>query len=152
MKPAARVDDEHECHKHGGNKIIEGSPNVFINNKSAARVGDHAACKITGEKTKIKSGSSSVMINGKPAARQDDSTDHNGKITSGSSNVMIGSGGNPVNFGSKGTINIGGNGKAVNIGKSKVENIVDSAFGVVSMVSGLFGDEAGVGEVIQIAG
>lgn len=116
MKPAARIDDTHKCDKHGGEKIIEGSPNVFINHKSAARKGGHAKCK-TGEKALIKSGSSSVMMNDKPAARQDDPTDHDGKITSGSSNVLIGDSGNPVNFGSKGVINIGGNGKAVNIGQ-----------------------------------
>lgn len=115
MKPAARIDDTHHCDKHGGEKIIEGSPNVFINNKPAARKGDHAKCK-TGEKTVIELGSSSVMLNGKPAARQDDSTDHDGKITSGSGNVMIGSDGNSVNLGDKGIINIGGNGKTVNIG------------------------------------
>jgi len=121
MKPTARVDDTHKCDKHGGEKIIEGSPNVFISNK--------------------------------PAARQDDPTDHDGKITSGSSNVKIGSGGNSVNFGNKGTINIGGNGREVNIGgNNKIEDILDVALGIVSMVGGLFGDEAGVGEVTQIAG
>ncbi len=69
-----------------------------------------------GKKTVIKSGSSTVKFNGKLAARKDDPTDHDGKITSGSSNVLIGGSGNPVNFGSKGLINIGGNGNAVNIG------------------------------------
>ena len=92
------------------------------------------------------------MINGKPAARQDDPTDHDGKITSGSGNVKIGSGGNPVNFGSKGTINIGGNGKEVNIGSSKAGDILDVVLGVVSMFGGILGDAEGVGEIVQIAG
>jgi len=153
MKPAARVDDTHKCDKHGGEKIIEGSPNVFTNNKPAARQGDHAKCK-TGEKAVIKSGSSSVMINGKPAARQDDPTDHDGKITSGSSNVKIGSGGNLVNFGNKGTINIGGNGKEVNIGRaaSTAADILNIGLGVSEFIAGIPLDETGVGEVMQAEG
>lgn len=153
MKPAARVDDTHKCDKHGGEKIIEGSPNVFINNEPAARKGDHAKCK-AGEKAVIKSGSSSVMINGKQAARQDDPTDHDGKITSGSSNVKIGSGGNPVNFGNKGTINIGGNGKEVNIGQAAEEAaaIENIELGEEEIAEGIPLDEIGVGEVMQADG
>ncbi len=49
MKPAARVDDTHQCDKHTGVKIIKGSSNIFINNKPAARLGDPAKCK-TGKK------------------------------------------------------------------------------------------------------
>jgi uncharacterized Zn-binding protein involved in type VI secretion len=143
MQPAARVDDTHKCDKHGGDKIIEGSPNIFINGKPAARVGDHAMCK-TGEKTKIKSGSNSVLFNGKSAARLNDPTDHDGKIASGSSNVMIGSGGNAVNFGNNGTINIGGNGNAVNIGQA--------ALSAAEIIGGIPLDEVGVGEEMQADG
>jgi uncharacterized Zn-binding protein involved in type VI secretion len=50
--------------------ITTGSPNVFVNGKPAARVGDvgvHAAC--CGANTfKIISGDSQVLINGRPAA------------------------------------------------------------------------------------
>lgn len=116
MSNAARQGDSHDCKKHGGKKIVEGSPNVMVNNQPAARKGDKAECE-DGQKATINKGSSSVMINGKPAARQGDSTDHDSKISSGSSNVKIGDSGNPVNIGSKGSVNIGGNGKPVNIGK-----------------------------------
>ncbi len=60
--------------------ITRGSPNVFVNGKPAARVGDmgiHAAC--TGPNTfEIISGDSSVLINGRPAAKIGSETRHCG--------------------------------------------------------------------------
>ncbi|MCF6251777.1 MAG: PAAR domain-containing protein [Methylococcaceae bacterium] len=94
-KPAARLGDMHVCPKvepgpvpHVGGPILEGSPDVFINDLPAARVGDAELC--VGPTDKISSGSPSVFINWKPAARMGDSCAHGGKITIGSSNVFIG--------------------------------------------------------------
>ena len=42
--PAARKTDIYGCPIHGPNPIIEGSPDIFINNLNAARVGDATAC------------------------------------------------------------------------------------------------------------
>ncbi|MDP2728859.1 MAG: PAAR domain-containing protein [Dehalococcoidales bacterium] len=60
--------------------VITGSPNVLINGKPAARVGDtgvHAAC--CGPNTfKVTSGDSSVLINGRPAAKIGSTTQHCG--------------------------------------------------------------------------
>ena len=60
--------------------IMSGSPNVLIDGKPAARVGDvgqHAAC--CGPNTYvIKTGDLNVLIDGKPAARLGDQTQHCG--------------------------------------------------------------------------
>ncbi len=60
--------------------ITVGSPNVFIDGRPAARVGDvgvHAAC--CGANTfRITGGDSSVLINGRAAARMGDTTQHCG--------------------------------------------------------------------------
>ena len=60
--------------------IVSGSPNVLVNGKSAARVGDtgrHAAC--CGPNTfEIVSGDSEVLINGRAAATQNSQTRHCG--------------------------------------------------------------------------
>jgi uncharacterized Zn-binding protein involved in type VI secretion len=68
--------------------IISGSPNVFINGKPAARVGDrgvHAAC--CGPNTfEIIGGDGQVLINGRPAAKIGSPTQHcggTGSIISG---------------------------------------------------------------------
>ncbi|MFT8947585.1 MAG: PAAR domain-containing protein [Acetobacter aceti] len=93
-KPAARTTDMHTCPEtasqvpHVGGPIASGSPNVFINGRSAARVGDIATCN--GPLDKISEGSASVFINGKPAARMGDRTEHGGVVIIGSSNVFIG--------------------------------------------------------------
>lgn len=114
-KPAARIDDAHDCSDHAGGKITKGSHNVFIENIAAARVGDKSECK-TGDDNCIAAGSSTVFINGKAAARQGDAMNHGGNIVNGASNVFIGSAGNKVCFGDKGIIHIGGNGNSVFIG------------------------------------
>lgn len=64
--------------------ITTGSPNVFVNGRPAARVGDigvHAAC--CGPNTfKIISGDSQVLINGRPAAKIGSQTNHCGGVGS----------------------------------------------------------------------
>ena len=81
--------------------INEGSSNVNINNKKAARVGDALTdhqntasppvVHFPGPTTpKISAGSSSVFINGKAAARKGDAIDCSSKILNGSGNVNIG--------------------------------------------------------------
>lgn len=114
-KSAARKGDGHFCLKkdsgvsHVGGQISAGSGDVCINDKPAARVGDPAKCH--GPDDKIVAGSSTVFIDGKSAARAGDATDHGGKITEGSGNVFIGSGGNPVYLGGKGMVKIGSKGQ-----------------------------------------
>ncbi|MFT8947963.1 MAG: PAAR domain-containing protein [Acetobacter aceti] len=100
-KPAARLTDMHTCPKttaqmpHVGGPVVTGSPNVFINGRPAARVGDRATCQ--GPPDKISEGSATVFINGKPASRMGDRTEHGGVIIGGSGNVFIGDtgGGDP---------------------------------------------------------
>jgi len=122
-KPAARLGDKHVCSstKSTGTPITSGSPDVFIGNQPAARVGDTVACGTP--PAVITTGSSSVFINGRPAARMMDSTSCGGVLIEGLGTVLIGDGpvgapregeadrlapcspncGNPVNpiFGSK---------------------------------------------------
>lgn len=68
--------------------ITSGSPNVFVNGKPAARVGDvgvHAAC-CGPNSYKITGGTHEVIINGRRAAKRGDSTSHcggTGQIISG---------------------------------------------------------------------
>lgn len=95
-RPAARITDMHICPAetgpvpHVGGPVIQGSPNVFINNLPAARVGDVAFCN--GPPDTIMEGSPTVFINGRPAARMGDKTIHGGLIVGGSPNVFIGDG------------------------------------------------------------
>lgn len=76
--------------------IKTGSPNVFINGKPAARVGDSVAetSVCTNGTGKITEGSKTVFVNGKPKARLadnvDEHTDVDGKVTTSSNNVFIG--------------------------------------------------------------
>ena len=98
MPPAARITDLHTCPEatpepHVGGPIISGSPNVFINGLSAARVGDPLTC--VGPPDVIAKGSTGVFINGLPAARMGDLTAHGGVIIGGSPNVIIGEIGSP---------------------------------------------------------
>lgn len=76
--------------------IATGSPNVRINNKPAARVGDSStAHKKPGGKNcvmhtaTIGTGSSSVRVNGKPLAYAGSSLNGCTKIASGSPNVTV---------------------------------------------------------------
>ena len=74
---------------------VSGSPNVFVNNLMALRVGDpgvHAAC--CGPNTwTAAAGSGTVMINNKPAHRLGDADTHcggSGNLIMGSPNVITG--------------------------------------------------------------
>jgi uncharacterized Zn-binding protein involved in type VI secretion len=90
--------DAHGCvacpHTAQGKAII-GSPNVFINQKPALRIGDmgmHAACCGPNIWFAV-SGSGTVFINGIPAHRKGDIDAHCGgvgKLIEGSDNVLIG--------------------------------------------------------------
>jgi uncharacterized Zn-binding protein involved in type VI secretion len=75
-------------------KIIEGSRNVYIRGKKAARAHvDHAECGKHPQPPKvIATGSGNVYINGMPAARVGDKTECGAEITAGAGNVFIGGG------------------------------------------------------------
>ena len=96
MPAAARQGDSNVPHCSGHN-MAQGSPNVFINGKSACRVGDstEAHLRPAGRRcvvhtATVSRGSSSVFINGKPAARQGDPIAGCTSIARGSPNVNIG--------------------------------------------------------------
>jgi len=77
---------------HDAGHILEGSPNVFINGRPAARA---SLSTITCDKhgfQLVAEGSSNVYINGIPAARVGNRTTCDGKISAGSPNVFIGGG------------------------------------------------------------
>ncbi len=83
------------CPHPGVGPIVQGSADVNINGRPAARLDDpgiHAAC--CGSNTfKISQGSGSVYVNGKPLARMNDKTKHcggDGPIVDGSSDVFVG--------------------------------------------------------------
>jgi len=96
VEGAARLGDDHTCPKmqafspHKGGPVTQGSPNVFINGRPAARVNDQLHCR--GDSDVIIKGASNVFINGRPAARLNDQTKHGGVIKTSASNVFIGSG------------------------------------------------------------
>lgn len=100
-KAAARKDDIANHVPAGSwspHPITEGSDNVNINSKKAARKGDKLTDHSDGSTThfpdtpvpEISEGSSTVFINGKNAARKDDAINCSSKILAGSSNVFIG--------------------------------------------------------------
>ncbi|MBI5055072.1 MAG: hypothetical protein HZB61_00450 [Nitrospirae bacterium] len=95
----SKVDaDSHGCpacpHVAVGPAIM-GSPDVFVNFKSALRVDDkgiHAACCGPNMWT-AKTGSGTVFINGKAAHRKDDKDEHcggMGYLIEGSPDVIVG--------------------------------------------------------------
>jgi uncharacterized Zn-binding protein involved in type VI secretion len=74
---------------------VQGSPDVFVNNRPALRVGDkgiHAAC--CGPNTwTAATGSATVFINNKPVHRQTDTDTHCGgvgQLVEGSTDVIAG--------------------------------------------------------------
>jgi len=100
-KPAARKNDTANHVPVNGwsvHKINEGSSNVNINGKPAARSGDKLTDHFKGDTVhfsgpttpKISGGSSTVFINGKAAARKEDSINCSSKINVGSGDVTIG--------------------------------------------------------------
>lgn len=94
-KPTATVGSNHTCPMcsgtvpHVGGPITQGSPNVFINEKPVARMGDMCAC--SGPPDTIVQGNLTVLINGVPIATVGSMTAHGGVIISGENNVIIGS-------------------------------------------------------------
>lgn len=97
-KPAARINDigsGHACH-FPPSEAIEGSPNVFINNRNAVRQGDAYAphgcpsCPAPAHGRRLASGSATVYINGRQAGRIGDPIDCGGADMTGSPNVFIG--------------------------------------------------------------
>lgn len=96
LAPAARLGDNHICpmfdgpKPHVGGPVAMGSPNVFIEGKPAARLGDQLIC--VGPPDAFLAGSPSVLINGKPACRITDPLAHGGKIPIGAIITNIGEG------------------------------------------------------------
>ena len=112
-KPAARINDKHNCPKrdltpHGNGSIMTGSPNVKIGGQPAARLGDVIRCA-DGSKTKISQSHACVLINNKLAARRDDKTHHGGVIMTGFNTVLISNGKPFALIGDLGTVEIGEN-------------------------------------------
>lgn len=95
MPEATRKDDCCTGHDDCSSvKLVEGSPNVFINGKEAGRVGDkyasHSCLAHSPHQDSISSGSTTVYINGIPAGRIGDSVEVGGSVRDGSPNVYIG--------------------------------------------------------------
>lgn len=87
---AARVGDSHSC-PHGGHEggaIHDGSKDVWIDGRPAARVGDLARCR--GPADRVAVGAPGVFINWRALARSGDRTRHEGAVTLGSSGVLVG--------------------------------------------------------------
>lgn len=96
-KPIATKGSMHVCPMvtgttpHVGGPVIgPGSPNVLINGKPAALMGDMVAC--AGPPDTIAQGEPTVLINGTPVATQGCLTAHGGSITVGEPTVLVGSG------------------------------------------------------------
>jgi uncharacterized Zn-binding protein involved in type VI secretion len=75
--------------------LMQGSPNVLIENRPAARVGDKHVCMLPPlagphPPSPVAKGSATVLINGKPAARQSDTAGCGAPILKGAITVMIG--------------------------------------------------------------
>lgn len=95
MSAAARQGDKNliHCSPH---RIKEGSPNVFINNRPAARVGDRTTRHLKPgiicppHTAKINSGAATIFINGQYAARVGSTIARCTKVVEGSPNVIHG--------------------------------------------------------------
>ncbi len=93
-KPIATLGSTHVCPMvtgyvpHVGGPVSgSGAPNVLINGKPAALMGDMCVC--VGPPDMIAQGEPTVLINGTPVATQGSMTVHGGIITSGEPNVLI---------------------------------------------------------------
>lgn len=96
MPAAARKGDAGVPHC-SGYTIANGSSDVFINGRGAARQGDKSTVHVRpgGKKcpphtAPISRGSTSVFINGRPAARVGDSLAGCTRVATGSTDVIIG--------------------------------------------------------------
>lgn len=94
--PIATIGSMHICPMcngstpHIGGPISgPGAPNIMINGKTAALMGDICIC--VGSPDMIAQGAAAVFFNGIPVACQGDITAHGGIITEGEANVVIGS-------------------------------------------------------------
>ncbi len=100
-KPAARLGDIGSDHNgFPPTPIISGSPDVIINGKPAARVGDalapHSKPKHPPHGRTIASGANSVLINGKPAANIGSAISCGGSVIIGSADVIVGDSPKPI--------------------------------------------------------
>ena len=93
-KPIATQGSMHMCPMcsglvpHVGGPISgPGAPNVLINGKPAALMGDMCVC--VGPPDVVAQGNPSVLINGVPVVCQGDMTAHGGVIMSGEPNILI---------------------------------------------------------------
>lgn len=95
-KPVATLGSMHVCPMctgtvpHVGGPVVgPGTPNILVNGKPAAIMGDMCTC--VGPPDVIVQGAPNVFFNGVPVARMGDMTAHGGTITIGEPNVLIGS-------------------------------------------------------------
>ncbi len=93
-KPIATQGSTHVCSMvtgyvpHVGGPVVSPcAPNVLINGKPAALMGDMCVC--VGPPDMIAQGEPTVLINGTPVATQGSITVHGGIITSGEPTVMV---------------------------------------------------------------
>ncbi|OED46942.1 hypothetical protein AB832_00720 [Flavobacteriaceae bacterium (ex Bugula neritina AB1)] len=93
--PIATIGSMHVCPMcsgtvpHVGGPVSgPGAPNILINGKPAALMGDMCVC--VGPPDVIAQGAPSVFFNGVPVACQGDMTAHGGVISQGEPNVIIG--------------------------------------------------------------
>lgn len=119
MPAAARVGDTHTCPMvapgptpHVGGPIQEGSPDIEIDGKPAARMKDKAQCAAGGPDV-LAMGSGTVEFNSQLAVRVGDLTAHGGVVTVGSGTVEIGVKGDEV-----AVLPIGGSGSGGEAGVS----------------------------------
>lgn len=95
-KPIATIGSMHVCPMvtgyvpHVGGPVSgPGAPNVLINGKPAALMGDMCVC--TGPPDSIVQGEPTVLINGTPVATMGSMTAHGGSIVMGEPTVLISS-------------------------------------------------------------
>jgi uncharacterized Zn-binding protein involved in type VI secretion len=83
-RPLVRLGD---ASSHGG-MVMTGSPNVFVDGKPVARLGDKVSCPIHGD-TVINSGSPTYIIDGKPTARDGDTTACGARLSATQTHYLI---------------------------------------------------------------
>ncbi|WP_320020309.1 PAAR domain-containing protein [Labilibaculum manganireducens] len=93
-KPIATIGSMHVCPMcsglvpHIGGPISgPGAPNVLINGKPAALMGDMCIC--VGPPDVVAQGNPAILINGVPVVCQGDLTAHGGVVMSGEANILI---------------------------------------------------------------